>query len=112
MVEEALGQSFRRIEIASIVIFATLVAVLCSKIAPLAGEHPFLVVAAVFAGYVGADFASGFVHWMGDTWGTCKTPGGSPVASTTPCRASGLLSRTVPTPASTLTSVALSPPPS
>ena len=37
IVEEALGQSFRRIEIASIVIFATLVAVLCSKIAPLAG---------------------------------------------------------------------------
>ena len=72
--EEALGQSFRRIEIASIVIFATLVGVLCSKIAPLAGEHPFLVVAAVFAGYVGADFASGFVHWMGDTWGTFKTP--------------------------------------
>ena len=72
--EEALGQSFRRIEIASIVIFATLVAVLCSKIAPLAGEHPFLGVAAVFAGYVGADFASGFVHWIGDTWGTFKTP--------------------------------------
>ena len=38
------------------------------------GSDWALLAAAAFAGYVGSDFGSGFVHWGFDTWGSVYTP--------------------------------------
>jgi ubiquitin-conjugating enzyme E2 variant len=37
-------------------------------------ENPLTSLIISFFGYVAADFISGFVHWMGDTWGTPSMP--------------------------------------
>ncbi len=68
------SRAFRRVEIAAIVGFAVIVSALVVKIAPHFGESPWLVLAAICSAYLAADFVSGFVHWMGDTWGSVETP--------------------------------------
>lgn len=37
-------------------------------------EHPFVSLLISFVGYVAADFMSGLVHWIGDTWGNPSLP--------------------------------------
>lgn len=37
-------------------------------------EHPIVTVILSFFGYVAADFMSGLVHWIGDTWGNPSLP--------------------------------------
>jgi plasmanylethanolamine desaturase len=68
------SKSFRWVEIASIVCFFSLMVGLGIKAAPHAAESPWLILAAVLTGYLAADFVSGFVHWLGDTWGSTETP--------------------------------------
>jgi ubiquitin-conjugating enzyme E2 variant len=67
-------KSFRVIEIFAILTFWSLSAGIAYRTVPFAKTHPWVVVAAVMAGFIFADFVSGFVHWMADTWGSADMP--------------------------------------
>ncbi|MFZ5471169.1 MAG: fatty acid desaturase family protein [Myxococcota bacterium] len=71
---EGYSRAFRRVEIGSILSFAVLMVLLGVKVAPHGGESPWLLLAAMLCGYLAADFVSGFVHWLADTWGSLSTP--------------------------------------
>jgi ubiquitin-conjugating enzyme E2 variant len=64
----------RRFEIASILGYAAVMTWLFAGIAPWVVRSPFLAGAAFMLGFVAADFISGFVHWLADTWGTPEWP--------------------------------------
>jgi hypothetical protein len=71
---EGYSLGVRRFEIASIVVYALSMAWLLAHIASSVAESPWLALSAFMAGFVGADFVSGFVHWAADTWGTPEWP--------------------------------------
>ncbi|WP_309897072.1 plasmanylethanolamine desaturase [Archangium sp.] len=66
--------AIRAMEIASIVTFITLEAALVWRLWSGAHTGPWLVLSALLLGYLAADFVSGLVHWMGDTWGSTEMP--------------------------------------
>jgi plasmanylethanolamine desaturase len=68
------SRGVRRFEIASIVVYAACMCWLAVHIGPQVFESPWLALSAFMAGFVGADFVSGFVHWAADTWGTPEWP--------------------------------------
>jgi hypothetical protein len=68
------SRAVRRFEIASIAGYAVAMGWLLIEIAPGIVSNPFLALAALMMGFVAADFVSGFVHWMADTWGTAEWP--------------------------------------
>ncbi|HEX5748663.1 MAG TPA: fatty acid desaturase family protein [Archangium sp.] len=74
----ALAQGYspaiRAMEIASIVSFVALESALVWRLAGNPHTGPWLLLSAVLLGYLAADFVSGFVHWMGDTWGSTDMP--------------------------------------
>ncbi|HEX8441417.1 plasmanylethanolamine desaturase [Archangium sp.] len=74
----ALAQGYspaiRAMEIASIVTFVALEAALVWRLWGSAHTGPWLLLSAVLLGYLAADFVSGLVHWMGDTWGSTEMP--------------------------------------
>ena len=71
---EGYSPAVRWFEIASIVAYALAMASLLYAIAPRVVTKPFLALSALMLGFVAADFLSGFVHWMADTWGTPDCP--------------------------------------
>ncbi len=68
------SRNVRRFEIASIGVYAVAMVWLAARIGPRIAAAPFLVLSAFMLGYVLADFISGFVHWIADTWGTPECP--------------------------------------
>jgi hypothetical protein len=71
---EGYSPGVRRFEIASIVVYALAMVWLAAHIARQVFVSPWLALSAFMAGFVGADFVSGAVHWAADTWGTPEWP--------------------------------------
>ena len=71
---EGYSRGVRRFEMASIMVYALSMCWLAVHIFPDVLESPWLALSAFMAGFVGADFVSGFVHWAADTWGTPEWP--------------------------------------
>lgn len=68
------SKSFRVVEVLSIIAFWSLSIAIGVKAAPYASTYPWAIGTALLTGFVMADFVSGFVHWLGDTWGSTNMP--------------------------------------
>jgi ubiquitin-conjugating enzyme E2 variant len=66
--------AIRAMDIGSIVTFVSLELLLVYQLWGNPHTGPWLLLSAVILGYLAADFVSGFVHWMGDTWGSPTMP--------------------------------------
>jgi ubiquitin-conjugating enzyme E2 variant len=68
------SRTFRTFEWAAIIAFGLLSTVLMTRLCLWGASHGGWILTASAAGYLAADFASGLVHWAGDTWGSEQTP--------------------------------------
>jgi ubiquitin-conjugating enzyme E2 variant len=76
-------RAHRTLEIASIVVFCVLLALLAVRATGALSQAPWTFLGALIAAMIVADLLSGLVHWGADTWGTVETPllGGSLIRS-------------------------------
>jgi len=74
MLRHGYGPGVRRFEIASIAGYTAAMAWLLLRLTTSVVEFPFLAASAFMAGFIAADFTSGVVHWLADTWGSPDLP--------------------------------------
>lgn len=67
-------KSWRYLEILSVLAFAGLSIWIFFKLSPYTFSYWYLAISATLLGLISADFVSGLVHWMGDTWGNADWP--------------------------------------
>jgi hypothetical protein len=67
-------RAHRLLEVAAIMVFGALLAVLAVRLAGPLSQAPWTLPLALVAAMIAADFLSGMVHWGADTWGTVETP--------------------------------------
>ena len=65
---------FRWLEICAILTFFGFLIALAIRLLGPSRQMPWLVLTALLLGYLAADFVSGFVHWLADTWGSTEMP--------------------------------------
>ncbi len=68
------SKSHRVLELSGMTAFAVFAAMLIYRLATNLTGHFWMLPFGLLAGFVGADFVSGFVHWFCDTWGSVETP--------------------------------------
>jgi hypothetical protein len=68
------SKSLRMMDVLSITVFFGLLGYQAIRLWTPMLQNPWLMVAAFAAGYLFADFISGFVHWLADTWGRTDMP--------------------------------------
>src|SRR5262245_26028742 len=64
----------RAYEVTGILITSTTGAWLCLRLGKSVSLSGWLAPLAVLVGLLLADFTSGFIHWLFDTWGSVETP--------------------------------------
>jgi plasmanylethanolamine desaturase len=64
----------RAFEVTNIILFWAFTLGTVVKVAPYVKASPWLTLAAFLTGFIVADWVSGFVHWLADTWGSTATP--------------------------------------
>ncbi len=62
------------VDVFAIILFFAAELWLLWKLLPFIQVHPLASFVGLLLGYIGADFLSGVVHWLGDTWGSATTP--------------------------------------
>ena len=67
-------QAFRRVEIACVASYPVIAAMACWGLGRAVVDSPVVLPLGVVGGLLLADFVSGFVHWLFDTWGSPETP--------------------------------------
>jgi plasmanylethanolamine desaturase len=68
------ARSHQLYESAGIVVGLSSIGLLGSRLVRADNVSGWWLPLTVFVGLLGADFTSGFVHWLFDTWGSVKTP--------------------------------------
>lgn len=67
-------RSHRALEVGGIIAWLTFCVLSLFRIWQYQGGHGWLLAGSALLAWIAADFVSGFVHWLADTWGTPETP--------------------------------------